>query len=302
MAERMEQMALFGVLAGLEARNERAADAQAVVGAEAAAGEGAAAAGSPTDQAVADSEATAEETAAAAEVLVAEAPLEEPATSAEGGAAPSLPGQEEGFFGLRATRAGALAALAAEVRDCRRCRLREGCRGVVFGEGDPDSDVLFLGEGPGAVEDELGRPFVGPAGQLLDRILLAVGFRREQVYITNTVLCRPPGNRVPLPEEVAACRPWLRQRLAIMQPALIVCLGSSAAQGLLGQDVKITRDRGRWYELGPDLSPGAAPKVMPTFHPAALLRDPSKKRAVWADMKAVRAAWTALRQEPGQGS
>jgi DNA polymerase len=183
---------------------------------------------------------------------------------------------------------GSLEDLAGLARQCRRCGLRLGCRGVVFGEGDPRADILFLGEGPGAVEDELGRPFVGPAGQLLDKILLAVGFRREEVYITNTVLCRPPDNRPPFPDEVAACRVWLDRRLALIDPAIIVCLGASAAQSLLGRDLRITRDRGRWYMFG-------RAKVMPTFHPAALLRDPSKKRDVWQDMKAVRAEWETLR-------
>jgi len=165
---------------------------------------------------------------------------------------------------------------------------------VVFGEGDPNATVLFLGEGPGAVEDELGRPFVGPAGQLLDKIILAAGFRREEVYITNTVLCRPPGNRPPRPEEVEACRPWLDERLTIMAPPIIVCLGASAAQALLGKDLRITRDRGRWFNHGPA-------RVMPTFHPAALLRDPSKKRDVWTDMKTVRNAWHALQPASGSG-
>jgi len=192
--------------------------------------------------------------------------------------------------GNPADAAAALAELAAAARECRRCGLRDGCRGVVFGEGDPRADLILVGEGPGAVEDELGRPFVGPAGQLLDKIIASVGFRREEVYITNTVLCRPPGNRSPLPEEVAACRVWLDERLAVMDPKIIVCLGASAAQALIGSDLRITRDRGRWYRRG-----GA--RVMPTFHPAALLRDPSKKRDVWEDMKAVRAAWSALHPE-----
>jgi len=202
-----------------------------------------------------------------------------------------VPGQTD-FYGVAATRSTALAALAARARDCHRCGLREGCRGVVFGEGDPDGDLLFLGEGPGQVEDELGRPFVGPAGQLLDKILLAVGFHREQVYISNTVLCRPPGNRAPAPEEVSACRLWLDERLAVMRPRLIVCLGSSAAKNLLGPDLQITRDRGRFYSFG-------EARVMPTFHPAALLRDPSKKRPVWDDVKLVRAEWLLLRERPG---
>jgi uracil-DNA glycosylase family 4 len=213
-----------------------------------------------------------------------------PSTDAPPGAV-LVPGQE-GIFGVRATRAEALASLAARARECRRCGLRDGCRGVVFGEGDPDSGIIFLGEAPGAVEDELGRPFVGQAGQLLDRILLAVGFRREEVYISNTALCRPPGNRPPLPEESAACRPWLEERLAVLQPAIVVCLGASAGRNLLGPEFGITRDRGRWYSFG-------QAKLMATFHPAALLRDPAKKRPVWEDMKTIRTEWTRLRSEPG---
>ncbi len=206
--------------------------------------------------------------------------------SSEDGRGPDQAGGG-GSVGVRDVRT-LLEALGAEAARCRACGLRDTCRGVVFGEGDPESGIILVGEAPGAVEDELGRPFVGPAGQLLDRILLAVGFRREQVYITNTVLCRPPGNRVPSPEEVAACRPWLDRRLAIMKPDIMVCLGASAARAVLGRDLRITRDRGRWQTLG-------RMKVMPTFHPAALLRDPSKKRAVWEDMKAVRAEWERLR-------
>ncbi len=230
---------------------------------------------------------------AAAAVL---APPLGPAAPDDSRPAVPVPGQVD-LYGVEATKSAALAALAARARDCRRCGLRAGCRGVVFGEGDPDGGLLFLGEGPGQVEDELGRPFVGPAGQLLEKILLAAGFHRGQVYISNTVLCRPPGNRVPAPEEVAACRLWLDERLAVMRPQLIVCLGSSAAKNILGPDLQISRDRGRWHALGEI-------RVMPTFHPAALLRDPSKKRPVWEDMKLVRAEWLRLREQaspPGPG-
>lgn len=174
-----------------------------------------------------------------------------------------------------------LEELAEEARACRRCGLRSGCRGVVFGEGDAGAAIMFVGEGPGATEDEMGRPFVGPAGQLLDRILAAAGFHRSDVYITNTVLCRPPGNRAPHPDEAAACREWFERRLAVIQPSIIVCLGASAAQALLGNELRITRDRGRWHDY-------RGIKAMPTFHPAALLRDPAKKRDVWEDIKAVR--------------
>lgn len=183
--------------------------------------------------------------------------------------------------------AEALQALAEAARACRRCGLRTGCRGVVFGEGDPEARIMFVGEGPGATEDELGRPFVGPAGRLLDRILAAAGFERGDVYITNTVLCRPPGNRAPHPDEAQACREWFERRLAIIRPAILVCLGASAARSLLGDDLRITRDRGRWH-----LYSGI--RTMPTFHPAALLRDPSKKREVWDDIQAVRAEYERL--------
>ncbi|HEY3315913.1 MAG TPA: uracil-DNA glycosylase [Bacillota bacterium] len=177
---------------------------------------------------------------------------------------------------------GDLSALAGLAADCRKCGLRPDCRGVVFGEGHPRARVLVVGEGPGAVEDELGRPFVGPAGKLLDKILTSVGFTREEVYITNVVKCRPPGNRVPLPDERAACRPWLEAQIRLIAPKFLVCLGASAAQSLIDPDARITKIRGVWFErLGL--------RVMPTYHPAALLRDETKKRPVWEDFKALRA-------------
>lgn len=179
-------------------------------------------------------------------------------------------------------RAARLAEVAARAKECARCRLRAGCRGVVFGEGDPDAKLMFVGEGPGRTEDELGRPFVGAAGQLLDRIIEAIGLTREQVYIGNVVKCRPPDNRLPLPDEAKACRPWLEEQIAIIDPAIIVCLGALATQTLVSPEARITRWRGQWYERDGRL-------VMPTFHPAALLRDPAKKRPVWEDMKLVRA-------------
>lgn len=165
---------------------------------------------------------------------------------------------------------------------CNRCNLRQGCKGVVFGEGDPKAKVMLVGEGPGAVEDEMGRPFVGPAGQLLERILEAAGFRREEVYIANAVKCRPPGNRMPEPAEIAACFPYLEAQIRIIQPAILVCLGAAAAKALLHPQARITEIRGQWQDRG-------GIKVMPTYHPAALLRDPGKKRPVWQDFKAIRA-------------
>ncbi len=182
---------------------------------------------------------------------------------------------------------GTLAELAAEAGRCRRCGLREGCRGVVFGEGDPHAALVLVGEGPGAREDEVGRPFVGSAGQLLDRILAAAGFRREEVYITNVVMCRPPGNRLPEPREVAACRSWLELKLSLIRPALVVCLGALATQTLVDPQARITRLRGQVVERD-------GIRYFPTFHPAALLRDESKKRPVWEDFRQIRAAYDAL--------
>lgn len=207
-----------------------------------------------------------------------------------------------------ATKEGAasLEQLREEALQCHGCGLRDGCKGVVFGEGDPHARLLLIGEGPGQVEDDTGRPFVGAAGQLLDRILEAVGLRRDEVYIANVVKCRPPGNRIPTPAERAACRPWLDRQIALIAPAVIVCLGASSAQVMLGDDLRITQARGRWfdYDGGHDDHGGSGAagatglnvkgiKVMPTFHPAAILRDPSKRRPVWEDFKRIKAALTA---------
>lgn len=171
--------------------------------------------------------------------------------------------------------------LAAEARECSRCGLRDGCRGVVFGEGDSHARLMLVGEGPGATEDALGRPFVGRAGELLDRILAAAGFTRPGVYITNVVMCRPPGNRVPTDAEVAACMPFLEAKIRLIRPAIIVSLGATATRALVHPQARITQVRGKWHERG-----GIA--LMPTYHPAALLRDPSKKRPVWHDFLQVR--------------
>ncbi|MDQ7793517.1 MAG: uracil-DNA glycosylase [bacterium] len=184
-------------------------------------------------------------------------------------------------------RPGRLTDLARRAGDCRACSLREGCRGVVFGEGDPSARLVLVGEGPGRLEDEEGRPFVGPAGQLLDRILAAAGFLRREVYITNVVMCRPPANRVPQPDEVAACLPWLRDKLAVIRPRIVLCLGALAAQTLLEPGLSITRARGRWHEREGVL-------FMATFHPAAVLRDPGKKRPVWEDFSQIRSRYLAV--------
>jgi DNA polymerase len=153
----------------------------------------------------------------------------------------------------------------------------------VFGTGDPTADLVFVGEAPGRDEDLKGEPFVGKAGQLLTRIIEAIGLRREQVYILNVVKCRPPNNRNPRPEEVAACRPILQAQLDCLQPRVICAMGAFAAQSLLQTEDRISRLRGRFHRLG-------SIQVMPTYHPAYLLRNPQEKRAVWQDMQAVQRA------------
>lgn len=171
--------------------------------------------------------------------------------------------------------------LARRVRSCRRCGLREGCRGVVFGDGNPAAKLMLIGEGPGADEDRIGRPFVGRAGQLLDRILAACGFERQRhVYIANIVKCRPPGNRTPTPAEREACLPHLEAQIRFIQPKIIVLLGATALQGMLDPSARLSDYRGRWVERDGIF-------YMTTYHPAALLRNPSWKAPCWEDFKRV---------------
>ena len=175
-----------------------------------------------------------------------------------------------------------LESLASACSSCAACPLADQRTNVVFGEGDPQADLMFIGEGPGHDEDASGRPFVGRAGALLTRIIKAMGYDRSQVYIANVVKCRPPGNRDPEPGEAAACRPWLDRQIELIKPKVIVALGRVAANNLLGEEKPISRIRGRWLDLnGIDL--------MPTFHPSYLLRNESKKREVWTDMKKIMA-------------
>jgi uracil-DNA glycosylase len=173
-----------------------------------------------------------------------------------------------------------LVAIRAEIGDCTRCKLHSGRTNLVFGVGNPAADLMFVGEGPGADEDEQGEPFVGRAGQLLTQIIKAMGFAREDVYIANVVKCRPPNNRNPEPDEIARCWPFLQAQIASIQPKVIVALGKFAAQTLLGTETPISRLRGRFHEMGDTV-------VMPTFHPSYLLRTPAAKRDVWEDMKMV---------------
>ena len=184
---------------------------------------------------------------------------------------------------LDASPAETLATLAAHIGPaCTRCKLHTlGRRQVVFGVGSPTASLMFVGEGPGEDEDRQGEPFVGRAGQLLTKIIEAIGLTRQQVYIANVIKCRPPGNRNPEPDEVATCEPFLFEQIAAIHPKVIVALGKFAAQSLLRSTEPITRLRGRVFEFQ-----GAA--LVPTFHPAYLLRNPPAKRDVWEDMKKVR--------------
>jgi DNA polymerase len=182
------------------------------------------------------------------------------------------------------TQAEALTSLRNHIGDCTRCVLHTlGRRQVVFGVGNPQADLMFVGEAPGADEDIQGEPFVGRAGQLLTKIIEAIGLRRSDVYIANVIKCRPPGNRNPAPDEVATCQPFLFEQIDIIRPKVIVALGTFAAHALLGTDAPISRIRGRVQPFRGGI------KLVPTFHPAFLLRSPERKRDVWEDMKHVRA-------------
>jgi DNA polymerase len=209
---------------------------------------------------------------------VAPAEPESPAAplSAPPGSAPPPAGT-----GDAADRIAPLAALGASVEGCTRCRLADGRHKVVFGSGNPNADLMFIGEAPGADEDRQGLPFVGAAGELLTRIIQAMEMKRDEVYIANVIKCRPPGNRDPQPDEVAACRGYLERQIALVRPRLIVILGRIAAQTLLGTDSPIGQMRGRWYSV-------QGIPAMVTYHPAALLRNAALKRPTWEDIQQVR--------------
>jgi uracil-DNA glycosylase family 4 len=174
-----------------------------------------------------------------------------------------------------------LEELRDDIGDCRRCKLHLGRTHVVFGIGNPNAKLMFIGEGPGRDEDLKGEPFVGRAGQLLtDIITKGMGLTREDVYIANVVKCRPPQNRNPEPDEVASCEPFLKKQIELIRPKIIVALGKFAVQALLQSKVPITRLRGNWHTY-------MGIKLMPTFHPAYLLRNPADKKLVWEDIKKV---------------
>lgn len=165
-----------------------------------------------------------------------------------------------------------------DLGDCRRCKLSERRKNIVFGAGNPNARLVFVGEGPGHEEDKRGEPFVGAAGRLLTKIIEAMSFTREQVYICNIIKCRPPGNRNPMPDEIKACSPFLRRQISSIKPDFICALGTFAAQTLLETSVPISKLKGCFHDY-------MGIKVLPTYHPAYLLRNPGKKRDVWEDMQ-----------------
>ncbi len=173
-----------------------------------------------------------------------------------------------------------LNSIKQEIGDCKRCKLCKGRKNIVFGVGNPNAELMFVGEGPGADEDEQGEPFVGRAGQLLTKIIQAMGLKREDVYIANCVKCRPPNNRNPEPDELETCMPFLTKQIEAIKPKIIVCLGATAAKDILKTEVPISKLRGKFLDWN-------GYKLMPTFHPAFLLRNPNMKRPVWEDMQKV---------------
>ncbi len=183
--------------------------------------------------------------------------------------------------GVSAQEAGGnLAEIAADLGDCQRCPLAANRTKLVFGVGNPNADIIFIGEGPGREEDHSGEPFVGEVGQLLDRIIHAMGLQRSDVYICNVVKCRPPDNRDPSKDEISTCEPFLTRQIDAIRPQIIITLGKFAAQTLLQSSTPISKLRGQWQQY-------RNLPLMPTFHPAYLLRKPLSKREVWEDMKAV---------------
>ena len=176
-----------------------------------------------------------------------------------------------------------LSELRLQIDGCQKCPLSENRNKIVFGEGNHKADLMFIGEGPGAEEDKQGIPFVGRAGQLLTKMIKAMGLERDDVYITNIVKCRPPANRAPFRDEVSICIPYLRKQIKQIKPSVIVCLGSIAVSYLLNSNSSIGKVRGKFVEYESGI------KVMPTYHPAYLLRNPSMKREVWEDLKMVMA-------------
>lgn len=173
--------------------------------------------------------------------------------------------------------------LKKECAGCRACSLCEGRKNLVFGCGNESAKIMLIGEGPGEQEDNQGVPFVGPAGKLLDAMLEMIDLDRSKVYIANIVKCRPPHNRDPLNVEQDACRRWLERQIALVDPKIILCLGRIAAMGIISEDFRITRQHGQWFDI-------AGRRVMATYHPSALLRDPSKRPEAFMDLRELRAS------------
>ena len=194
-----------------------------------------------------------------------------------------LPGYGEAKAGSLIT----LEAIRKELGDCKRCKLHSGRSNIVFGTGNENAGLLFVGEGPGRDEDIKGEPFVGKAGQLLTRIINAINLTREEVYIANIIKCRPPGNRDPEPDEIKACEPFLAKQIQAIKPEIICALGAFAAQTLLKTDEKISKLRGRFHSY-------QRIKLLPTYHPAFLLRNPNFKRFVWEDMQTIQKEYVSL--------
>jgi len=177
--------------------------------------------------------------------------------------------------------------LEKSIENCKKCKLCTNRQNIVFGEGNKNADIMFIGEGPGADEDSQGLPFVGKAGKLMNKAFEGIGIKREEVYIANIVKCRPPSNRVPEEDEAAACLDYLRNQVVLVKPKIIVLLGSTALKNILGKEYGITAMRGKWAEKKGIL-------YMPTWHPAALLRDENKKVDFWKDLKEVKNRYESL--------
>jgi DNA polymerase len=215
-------------------------------------------------------------------------------------AAPPAPGMSRSDAGSEkrtvpgGEESDAFSALRTDVLGCTRCRLAESRRTVVFGEGDGSADLLVVGEAPGVEEDRSGRPFVGPAGRLLDKMLSAIGFRREEVFICNVLKCRPPNNRDPLADEVASCRPYLRKQVELIKPKAICAFGRFAAQTLLDNEMSLSRMRGAKHDF-------MGIPVVATYHPAALLRNTQWKRPAWEDLKLLRRIYDEAGGRPPGG-
>jgi DNA polymerase len=193
--------------------------------------------------------------------------------------APPFPKGEDGT--ARPDALAILQFIREDLGDCTRCKLhKQGRKQIVFGVGNPHADIMFIGEGPGADEDEQGEPFVGRAGQLLNNMIAAMGLKREEVYIANVVKCRPPGNRTPEPDECATCSPFLLRQIDAIQPKVLVALGAVAARTLTGVNEPMIRMRGKWWDF-------RGTPLAVTYHPAYLLRDPRQKAEAWKDLQMV---------------